>query len=454
VIDCLASTGWEIAPPIALAVILLAFGATVIVALRRGGRMRGGAALGLVAVLVLGATVMGSAASGTPAYAADPSCPSAMSTTAPTTSTPAVLEPITGDQPISFTSGGVTFYGDYRGPVDTTAAVPAVAIVVGTGGIDRDGNAPTLQTEDYSWLADLFASVGIASVRYDKLGTGQTGLGPFAANPASMLPLSYEQLRVQPARDALSFIAAQPGVDASRLLLLGHSEGGAVAVEIATHPGSEPPLAGLLLIEPAYAHILDTLVQEFSSQMDGAVAGGAMTAVDSDTLKAWMQAGVSEIRDGTPPYPVPGPVPLPDAQEYTQVIQAAIQTNIYGDDPAEMVVSHAYRTAYGKQFDTIVPYELVSQIAVPTLITCGTKDFNVPCGDGSPGSGVVNMAANFAPGVAQFEVIPNMVHILRDVGDADVPNIADQVNYPFSDVLRARISAFASQFTTPKTGTR
>ncbi|ARJ03896.1 hypothetical protein GCM10010988_25640 [Cnuibacter physcomitrellae] len=444
--DCLAATGGTLLP-LVLALVLLALGAAAVLTMRRGGRLRRGAALGVVLALVLSASVAASTGlDAGPASAADAAC---TTPGADPTQTPAPATPVIGaDQEVIFASGGVTFHGSYRGPVDTSAPVPGVAIVVGTGGVDRNGTAGDLQTDAYSWLADLLSAQGIASLRYDKLGTGATGLGPYTADPAEMLPLSYEQLRVQPARDALSFLAAQPGVDTGRLLLLGHSEGGAVALDIATHPGSAPPLAGLLLVEPAYTHILDIVSRQFTQEMDEVVAAGGMTADDEATLTTWMREGVDQIRSGTPPYPAPGPVPLPGATGFTQYVQGIIQSNVYGSDPAQMVITHAYRTAYGKDFDAIVADELASQVTIPTLITCGTSDFNTPCGDGSPGSGVLAVAAAFAPGVAQLEVIPDMVHILRDTGEDDVPAIADQLTYPFSQDFAARFSAYVARFST------
>jgi uncharacterized protein len=113
-----------------------------------------------------------------------------------------------------------------------------------------------------------------------------------------------------------------------------------------------------------------------------------------------------------------------------------------------MVISHAYRTEYGKDFDAITPFDLSPLVSIPTLITCGTKDFNTPCGDGTPGSGVLGVDAGFAPGTAQLEVIPDMVHILRDTGADDVPVVADQVKYPFSEDFAARFSAYVARFTT------
>ena len=353
---------------------------------------------------------------------------------------------IGSDAQITFDSRGVTFHGSYRGPVDTSTKVPAAVIIGGTGAVDRDGNSPGLAMDPYSWIADLLSAQGIASIRYDKLGTGETGLGPYASDPDALLALGYDQLRIQPARDALSFLAAQPGIDPTRLIVVGHSEGGGVAISIVQQPGSAPAPAGLALVEPVYTHILDVIPRQLAEQIDGATTAGAMDPGDAATLKTWMADGVGEIRSGTAPYPAPGPVPLPGATDFTQVMQNTIASNIYGSDPAQMVVSHAYRTLYGKEFDQIDAAGIAPSVDIPTLVTCGTKDFNTPCGDGSPGSGVIALANAFRPGVARFAQIPNIVHIFRDTGDDEVPAIADQLNYPFSSVLATEFVAFVATF--------
>jgi hypothetical protein len=100
-----------------------------------------------------------------------------------------------------------------------------------------------VEFDDYEFLADLLSAQGIASLRYDKIGTGATGLGPYASDPSALLDKDYDELRVQPARDGLKLLAQQPGVDPNRLVLIGHSEGGGVAVQLATHLGDAPPLA-------------------------------------------------------------------------------------------------------------------------------------------------------------------------------------------------------------------
>lgn len=353
---------------------------------------------------------------------------------------------IDSDAQVTFDSGGVTFHGSYRGPADPSSKVPAAVIIGGTGAVDRDGNSTGLAMDTYSWIADLLSAQGIASIRYDKLGTGDTGLGPYASDPGALLALGYDQLRIQPARDALSFLAAQPGIDPTRLIVVGHSEGGGVAISIVHEPGSAPAPAGLALVEPVYTHILDVIPRQLAEQMEAAATAGAMSSGDAATLETWMADGVDEIRAGAAPYPVPGPLPLPGATDFTEVMQNTIASNIYGTDPTQMIVSHAYRTGYGKDFDQIDPAALAPSVNIPTLVTCGTKDFNTPCRDGSPGSGVIALANAFRPGVARFAQIPNMVHIFRDTGDDEVPNIADQVNYPFSSVLATEFVAFVATF--------
>lgn len=352
------------------------------------------------------------------------------------------------DQDITFVSGGVTFDGSLRAPVDPTGKVPAAVIIGGTGAIDRNGNGTGLEADIYSWIADLLSGSGWASIRYDKLGTGQTGLGPYTGDPDAMLPLSYDQLRIEPARQALRFLAAQPGIDTSRLILIGHSEGGGVVMSVAHDLQGAPPIAGLALIEPLYAPILGVVGRQFSDQIEAAVQGGGMTQADADTLKAWLAEGIEQIRTGTPPYPDPGPVPIPDATGYTATMQTAIESNIYGSDPAQMVVSHAYRTRYGKEFDQIQASSIVPTLAIPTLLTCGSKDFNTPCGDGTPDSGVAALAPLFRPGVVTFTEIPNMVHILRDVGNDD-PSLPDSLNYPFSTALADTFGDYLATFAVP-----
>ncbi|GAA2013995.1 alpha/beta hydrolase [Nakamurella flavida] len=446
-IGCLAATGpGGIRPWLLAGVALLLLGAVCLVVRprRRAVPTPVGMSVGLVVVLVVGGTVAGPApvARATDGDAGTVSCPSAGSTGTPAR---APSTAIGGDTEITYVSGGVTVHGSYRGPVDPARPVPAVVIVGGTGAVDRNGDAPGLATGAYRWLADRLSDLGIASLRYDKLGTGATGLGPYAADPSALLAHGYDELRVQPVRDALTFVAGQPGIDTDRLLLLGHSEGGPLALTVTTDRREAPAVAGLLLIEPAYTRILDILGRQVQDQAAAAVTGGALSAADEKALADWMDLGRAEIRAGDVDPPPVAP-PLPTATGYAAELQTSVGGNFWGSDPAQMVVSHAYRTRYGREYDAIDPAHLATEVIVPTLITCGTKDFNTPCGDGSPGSGVAAVAADLDPALATFVRLPDTVHLLRDITTPGVPAPAEQITRPYSGVLVDALTDFLTHF--------
>src|SRR4051794_4369481 len=86
------------------------------------------------------------------------------------------------EEEVSFRVDGMTVYGTWRHPARPGAKVPAVLIIAGSGPTDRDGNSPGLSGMDtYKTLAGLLSAGGVASLRYDKLSSGKTGLGPYAS---------------------------------------------------------------------------------------------------------------------------------------------------------------------------------------------------------------------------------------------------------------------------------
>lgn len=104
-------------------------------------------------------------------------------------------------------------------PVDGQTLHPAVVIVSGTGKQDRDGKFGNHRP--FRCIAAYLASQGIAVLRTDDRGTGQS-TGVYA-----------EATTRDFADDALLMVAAlkkQPGIDSRRIGLLGHSEGGAAVM--------------------------------------------------------------------------------------------------------------------------------------------------------------------------------------------------------------------------------
>jgi uncharacterized protein len=129
--------------------------------------------------------------------------------------TPAAAPPYTMRE-TSFRNGAVTLRGTLCLP-EGRGLHPAVVLIHGSGPETRWGTI--------RYIADRFARSGVAVLIYDKRGSGDSG--------GDWRTATNEDL----ARDVLAAVArlaAQPGVDAHRIGLLGHSQGGAIAPLAAT----------------------------------------------------------------------------------------------------------------------------------------------------------------------------------------------------------------------------
>jgi uncharacterized protein len=100
-------------------------------------------------------------------------------------------------QPVTFEAGGVTIYGTYTHPGSAAAGtVPAALLIAALGGsTHRHDNAPgdTAHRNTLAAVASWLSADGVASLRYDKLDSGQTGWGPYAAHPDRVGIGPYEQ---------------------------------------------------------------------------------------------------------------------------------------------------------------------------------------------------------------------------------------------------------------------
>jgi len=125
---------------------------------------------------------------------------------------------------------------------------PAVLLVSGSGPVDRNENAPGLKTGNFLTIAHHLAFNGVASLRYDKRGVGQSsgdfysaGFHDNIADATAMFGYLADHERVQPAA----------------AFLLGHSEGAFIAAQVA---GEQAGIAGVILISGS-AQNLETVLQ-------------------------------------------------------------------------------------------------------------------------------------------------------------------------------------------------
>ena len=103
-----------------------------------------------------------------------------------------------------------------------TGPFPAVLLLAGSGPQGRDETVA-----GHRWLrvmSDQLARAGIASLRYDKRGVGDSD-GDFAEATISDFARDAEA--------AFDWLAARPEIDPAHIALLGHSEGGMTALLVA-----------------------------------------------------------------------------------------------------------------------------------------------------------------------------------------------------------------------------
>lgn len=108
---------------------------------------------------------------------------------------------------------------------------PAVVFITGSGPQDRDETI--FDHKPFAVLADALARAGVASVRYDDRGVGESG--STVTDPLGELSTTDDF-----ARDALAaaaLLASHAEIDGKRVGILGHSEGAlAAAMAAAEHP--------------------------------------------------------------------------------------------------------------------------------------------------------------------------------------------------------------------------
>jgi pimeloyl-ACP methyl ester carboxylesterase len=170
---------------------------------------------------------------------------------------------------------------------------PVVLIIPGSGPTDRDGNSPLgVKASTYRLLAEGLAAQGVSSVRIDKRGMFGSKAAVADANKVTIADY---------AADTASWVSSiRKATGAKCVWLIGHSEGGLVALSAAQHPNG---ICGVITIaavgrkfgavmreqlraNPANAPILDAALKTIDSLEAGKKVAAATLPVALRTLFA------------------------------------------------------------------------------------------------------------------------------------------------------------------------
>jgi uncharacterized protein len=335
----------------------------------------------------------------------------------PPTASPASVVPALAPgwvaQPVTFEAGGVTIHGTYTHPGSAAAGtLPAALLIAAYGSsTDRNDNGPGQPDRNtLEAVANWLSADGVASLRYDKLGSGQTGWGRYAAHPDQVGLGTYEQESVA----ALNFLAGQRQVDRARLAVFGHSEGGLYALLLASGlAGPAPKVRAVALLEPVPMRFLDLIQQSATASITRQVMLGNLTAAQAkSTEQAFATMIASLRRTGTLP---PGmKLGAGVAAIFQQPLREATQIDRY--DPATVAAQLPAHT--------------------PVFLTCSNADGAIGCPlEDHLAAGLTRTSARL-----DYVHLDGVSHFLKD----DVTqNTADyNESLPFSAQLRAALKTF------------
>jgi uncharacterized protein len=303
---------------------------------------------------------------------------------------PVLASPAAGPTSISAAGPMAPLQGTLQWPTTGASSYPTVLIIPGSGPTDRDGNNPMgVRAASYRLLAHALADNGVASVRYDKRGIGASAASVADGNAVTVADY---------VRDVDHWLSATLTTTGARCVwLMGHSEGGLIALAAA----NDPRVCGLILIAVPGRRLDITLREQLSTALAGTpLLAPANAAIDA--LAAGQHVSTEQL---------PGPL----ASIFAPAVQDYL-IDLIGHDPAL----------------------LIAATRVPTLIVQGNVDLQVSAAD-------AHVLADAQP-AARLIMLPHVNHVLKTLPDtadrsANIASYGDPA-LPVSPQLVAAITTF------------
>jgi len=197
--------------------------------------------------------------------------------------------PYTAEEVTLQTPAGVKLAGTLTLPKSRPArGAPAIVTITGSGIEERDESLPGVSGyRPFRQLADTLGRRGIAVLRLDDRGIGGSDAGPRGATSADF---------ADDIRAGLAYLRTRREIDASRLGLVGHSEGGMIAPMVAA---TDPKLRAIVLMAgPAHTgrailkyqqeYAADSMLHLTGTTRDSAVRAMAHTLDSAATAEPWI----------------------------------------------------------------------------------------------------------------------------------------------------------------------
>lgn len=295
---------------------------------------------------------------------------------------------------VSFASGDVNLAGTLALPDANVKRLPAFVFVHGSGPTDRDENpdftllspkakeklVQTLKAFDldvsqykldvFKEMSNYFVKENFAVLRYDKRGVGKSGGDYKTAGLRDF---------VSDAHAAIRFLRSRTEVDSSRIIVLGHSEGGIIGPVLCVE---DPTIVALVICAGTSQKLDDIMMQQAKSSKE---------MLRSLTQEQKEKLGVNDTLD---------PV---------EVVEDLIEKVKRGDEYVEIEGHKVYAKWYREHF-AHNPLETIKKVKCPVLIVQGEKDFQVPFSNALALRDALELSGNSDLRLLLF---PNIDHLLK-----------------------------------------
>lgn len=275
---------------------------------------------------------------------------------------------------------GVVLAATLTLPESASADTPVVVMVTGSGPQNRDEEL--FEHRPFAVIADRLARAGIASLRYDDRGTAKSG-GDFASSTT----MTFKD----DAASALDF--ARSFAPAAKVGILGHSEGGTIALLLAAEGKSDfvVSLAGMT------AGGKETLIEQNRRALDKAGITGTQVA---DALRL-LDAAFNHIVSGAEGRFDADAYVAANNLEVPAPVVASVRANAQTDSP------------YLRGMLSLRPADVLASVHCPVLAVNGSLDTQVSA---RPNLALVReLVSN-----ARVKEYPGLNHLLQHAVTGDV----------------------------------
>lgn len=306
--------------------------------------------------------------------------------------------------------GGLTLAGTLTLPPGhgrPAAGWPALVLVQGSGPTDRDGNQPPyLRTDLLREIAEYLAGRGIASLRYDKRGM-HANLATLPASREDYAAFFRWENFVADAAGALRHLRQTPGLNPERIGMLGHSEGGLIALDLSSR-GEAPP--AVLVLAAAPGRKLDAIL---TAQIDRALTEQKASPAQRKAMLAANSRILNSIRSAGR---VPADVPQGLAAIYPFYVGPFLQAEL-ALDPADLA----------RRYDG------------PVLVLQGQADLQISAEHDAPS--LDNALSARTVDKHQLRLFPRLSHAFKPVQRADEHAFEGPVAAEMLDTLGTWLAA-------------